>query len=171
MQEGVGAEDVFGGQAWRDTRIFRMVAKAAFFIASAVDLHRNPVPSREMPMDPNELLTKLPSTPEGWMAWAVCGMFASSKFISKWFAERRGDNKEIERLESALAEERAMRKESDAENRMLSDRINDLVQKFSDQNATNARLEEQMKHLAEQNDALRLQVANLQQSIQGARQP
>jgi hypothetical protein len=33
MQLGVGAEDVFGGQAWRDTRIFRRVATAAFFIA------------------------------------------------------------------------------------------------------------------------------------------
>ncbi|WP_213881221.1 hypothetical protein [Pseudomonas sp. dw_358] len=121
-------------------------------------------------MDPSELVTKLPTTLAGWVSWGICALFGGTIYISKYLSERRGDNREIDRLEKALAEERTLRKEADAENRVLSDRINDLVQKFSDQNATNARLEEQMKHLAEQNDELRKQVAHLQQTIQGARQ-
>ncbi|WP_213881685.1 hypothetical protein [Pseudomonas sp. dw_358] len=118
-------------------------------------------------MDPSELISQAPTTLAGWVSWGLCVLFGVSVYLSKYLSERRADNKEIHRLEKALAEERTLRKEADAENRSLSDRINDLVQTFSDQNATNARLEEQMKHLAEQNDQLRQQVARLQQTVQG----
>jgi len=121
-------------------------------------------------MDPKDFINNLPTTAQGWVGWGITAIIMGFGYVGKWLSERRGDNKEIDRLEKALAEERTLRKEGDAENRMLSDRINDLVQKFSDQNATNARLEEQMKHLAEQNDALRQQVEHLQKTIQEARQ-
>lgn len=123
-----------------------------------------------MPMDPTELVSKIPTTVEGWVSWGVCAVFGGTMYVSKYLAEKRGDNKEITRLENVLAEERTRRTAAENKNQELNDRINDLVQKFSDQNATNARLEEQMKHLAEQNDELRKQVAHLQNTIQGARQ-
>lgn len=120
-------------------------------------------------MDPTEIITKLPTTAQGWLGWAVAAVVTAVIYFPKAWNERRGENKEIDRLEKALAEERTLRKESDAENRLLNDKINDLVQKFFQQNATNARLEEQMKHLVEQNDELRAQVAKLQEAISGAR--
>lgn len=122
-------------------------------------------------MDLNEIISKLPSAGQGWTGWILAAVVTAVLYFPKAWSERRGENKEIDRLEKALVEERSTRKAAEAQNRQLSDRINDLVQKFSDQNATNARLEEQMKHLVEQNHELRKQVAHLQATVQGVHQP
>lgn len=104
----------------------------------------------------------LPTDLKGWFGWAVAALITAVIYFPKAWAERRGESKEIDRLSAALAEERTGRKEAEHKNQ-------ELMLRFFEQNAMNARLEEQMKHLSRQNDELRQEIAELRAEMHGGR--
>lgn len=108
------------------------------------------------------MFESLPTDLKGWLGWVGMAVVTAIAYFPKVWGERRGDNKEIERLSAALAEERQGRKEAESKKE-------EMLQRFFDQNATNARLEEQMKHLAEQNEELRQEIASLRAELQQVR--
>ncbi|MBH3440519.1 hypothetical protein IQ22_04252 [Pseudomonas duriflava] len=108
------------------------------------------------------MFESLPTDLKGWLGWVGMAVVTAIVYFPKVWGERRGDNKEIDRLSAALSEERQGRKDAEA-------KIQELMLRFFEQNATNARLEEQMKHLGEQNEELRQEISQLRAELQQVR--
>ncbi len=104
----------------------------------------------------------LPTDLKGWLGWAAAALVTAIIYFPKVWGEQRGESREIDRLSAALAEERTGRKEAEAKNQ-------EMMLRFFEQNALNARLEEQMKHLAEQNEELKREIAELRSAMNEVR--
>lgn len=104
----------------------------------------------------------LPTDLKGWLGWAAAALVTAIIYFPKAWGEQRGERRELDRLSTALAEERSGRKEAEHKNQ-------ELMLRFFEQNAMNARLEEQMKHLAHQNEELRQEIAKLRAEMHGGR--
>lgn len=108
------------------------------------------------------MLDAIPTTMSGWAGWVGMALVSMFYYLPKALSEKRGETREIDRLSAALAEERVGRKEAEHKNQ-------ELMLRFFEQNAMNARLEEQMKHLAHQNEELRQEIAELRAEMHGGR--
>ena len=104
----------------------------------------------------------LPTDLKGWLGWAAAALVTAIIYFPKVWGEQRGESREIDRLSAALAEERTGRKEAEAKNQ-------EMMLRFFEQNALNARLEEQMKHLAEQNEELKKEIGELRSALNEVR--
>lgn len=102
----------------------------------------------------------IPTTPAGWVGWAAAALVTAVVYFPKAMAERRGDNKEIDRLVTALASERERTKELSQLLEESRQRENALVREFSDIKASNARLELQVSLLTKEVNELREEVHN-----------
>lgn len=107
------------------------------------------------------MVEALPTTMQGWLGWGVAALIAGPYYFTKFMAERRGEKTETESLRSALdetrireQEERNLRREAEAQHKAV-------MMHFHEQNATNARLEVQMKHLLQQNEELKAEIHEL----------
>ena len=97
----------------------------------------------------------IPTTPAGWIGWAAAALVTAVVYFPKAMAERRGDNKEIDRLIAALAAERERTKELSQLLEESRQNNNRLIQEFADIKATNARMELQIQYLTEEVNELR----------------
>lgn len=97
----------------------------------------------------------IPTTPAGWIGWAAAALVTAVVYFPKAMAERRGDNKEIDRLVTALAAERERTKELSHLLEESRQNNNRLIQEFADIKATNARMELQIQYLTEEVTELR----------------
>ena len=104
----------------------------------------------------------LPTDLKGWLGWAAAALVTAIIYFPKVWGEQRGESREIDRLSAALAEERTGRKEAEVKNQ-------EMMLRFFEQNALNARLEEQMKHLAEQNEELKKEIGELRSALNEVR--
>lgn len=111
------------------------------------------------------MVEALPTTMQGWLGWGVAALIAGPYYFTKFMAERRGEKTETESLRSALDETRKRELEERELRQRVEAQIHDLMLKFFEQNATNARLEEQMKHLSAQMEELKQQNMELRRAL------
>jgi len=105
----------------------------------------------------------LPTDLKGWAGWVGMAIVTAFVYLPKVWGERRGDNREIERLIAALAEERSLRKEAEQQLDEANKQINALIREFSDIKASNAQMELQIKILQEQVELLRAELKESRQ--------
>jgi septal ring factor EnvC (AmiA/AmiB activator) len=101
------------------------------------------------------MLDALPTTPSGWLGWGAAALVTAIVYFPKVWAERRGDNREIDRLVAALAEERQRSKELAQLLEESRQQNNALIREFAEIKSINARMELQITHLTEEVSELR----------------
>lgn len=96
------------------------------------------------------MLESLPTTPSGWLGWGAAALVTAIVYFPKAWAERRGDNREIDRLVKALAEERELSSKLGQLLEESRQQNNALIREFADIKSINARMEMQITHLTEE---------------------
>lgn len=104
------------------------------------------------------MFEQLPTDPQGWLGWVAAAIVTGVVYFPKVWSERRGENREIERLLAALTEERALRKEAESQLDEANQQINALIREFSDIKAANATLEVQIGYLRKEIESLRAEL-------------
>ena len=97
----------------------------------------------------------IPTTLSGWIGWAAAALVTGIVYFPKAWAERRGDNREIDRLVKALAEERELTARLGQLLEESRQQNNALIREFADIKSINARMELQITHLTEEVSELR----------------
>lgn len=99
-------------------------------------------------------------------------IFGGGWWIFKSIGEKRGDNREVERLTTALSEERDMRSKAETSRDEAIEKQIQQVERFSEMRAQNERLLERMDSLGdhvnkvvEENIKLREQVTKLTEQV------
>lgn len=92
----------------------------------------------------------LPTTPSGWLGWGAAALVTAVVYFPKAWAERRGDNREIDRLVRALAEERELSSKLGQLLEESRQQNNALIREFAEIKSINARMEVQISHLTEE---------------------
>ncbi|MFJ3487745.1 hypothetical protein ACIPL1_30610 [Pseudomonas sp. NPDC090202] len=100
----------------------------------------------------------LPTTLSGWLGWVAAAVVTAVIYFPKAWSERRGDNREIDRLVSALAEERALRKDVESQRDAAREQNNTLIREFADIKADNAKMTLQIGYLTEEIASLKTQI-------------
>jgi len=96
------------------------------------------------------MFESLPTTPSGWLGWGAAALVTAVVYFPKAWAERRGDNREIDRLVKALAEERELSSKLGQLLEESRQQNNALIREFADIKSINARMELQITHLTEE---------------------
>lgn len=116
------------------------------------------------------MVEALPTSVQGWLGWVAAVAVAGPYYFTKFMSERRGEKTETESLRTALEETRSRELEERALRQKVEAQISDLMLRFFEQNATNARLEEQMKHLSAQMEELKQQNNELRRALNERKQ-
>lgn len=101
------------------------------------------------------MFESLPTTPSGWLGWGAAALVTAVVYFPKAWAERRGDNREIDRLVKALAEERELSSKLGQLLEESRQQNNALIREFAEIKSINARMEVQISHLTEEVTELR----------------
>lgn len=96
------------------------------------------------------MFESLPTTPSGWLGWGAAALVTAVVYFPKAWAERRGDNREIDRLVKALGEERELTAKLGQLLEESRQQNNALIREFADIKSINARMELQITHLTEE---------------------
>lgn len=104
------------------------------------------------------MFESLPTDLKGWLGWAAAAVVTAIVYFPKAWSERRGDNREIDRLTLALAEERGLRKEAEAQLDEANRQINALIREFADIKAINAQMELQISYLTKEVGELKVEL-------------
>lgn len=104
------------------------------------------------------MLEALPTDIKGWAGWVGMAIVTAVVYFPKYWGERRGDNREIERLIAALTDERNQRREAEAQLDEANKQIHSLIREFSDIKATNAQMELQIRYLTREIESLRAEL-------------
>lgn len=97
----------------------------------------------------------IPTTMSGWAGWVGMALVSALVYLPQKLKENRGDAREIERLISALSEERGLRREAEDQLAEANTQINSLIREFSDIKAVNAQMELQIRYLTREIESLR----------------
>ncbi|MDH0745748.1 hypothetical protein N5D61_05260 [Pseudomonas sp. GD03842] len=100
----------------------------------------------------------LPTTLSGWLGWVAAAVVTAVIYFPKAWSERRGDNREIDRLVAALAEERALRKDVESQRDAAREQNNTLIREFADIKADNAKMTLQIGYLTDEIASLKAQI-------------
>lgn len=101
----------------------------------------------------------------GWLGYLGMAIVIAINFFPKAWKEARGEDRENERLTTALEDERKMRKEAEQALKEAHQQIFQQVADFARMNAENATLVERMNHMSREQERLARQNETMANTI------
>lgn len=110
--------------------------------------------------------SRIPTNPLDFLVFLIVGVVGALMFIPKWLKEHRTENGIIDRLSRELADERALRKETEGRADRFAQERNELIMQFSDMKRDNALIMQRLQALTRQNEALTQANNDLSQRVE-----